>query len=97
MGMFDYVKVSLAKLPLTDEEKALLPNDRFQTKDFDCTLNEIRINDDGTLENDFLWEGRVDTLDLTGSFDFYTINKKEEWVQFEAHFTDGKLDSITKA
>jgi hypothetical protein len=94
--MFDYVKVSLDKLPLTDEEKALLPKDRFQTKDFDCMLNEIRINDDGTLENDFFWNGRVDTLDLTGSFNFYTINTKDDWVEFQAYFTDGKLDVITQ-
>jgi hypothetical protein len=28
---------------------------------------------------------------------FYTHNRLDEWVEFNAKFTDGKLDEITKA
>lgn len=36
MGMFDYVNIDLAMLPLTEEQKIdLIDNDDFQTKSFD--------------------------------------------------------------
>ena len=56
MGMFDTVKISLHKLPLTKSELKKLGHDPwFQTKDFDCVLTNIRIDDDGSMTED-KWE-----------------------------------------
>ncbi len=50
MGMFDYLKIDIGKLPITDEEKKLLgDNPKWQTKDFECTLNLVEITDDNKL------------------------------------------------
>jgi hypothetical protein len=55
MGMFDYIKINLDKLPITEKERKLLEGKDFQTKDLDKTLSEYRITDDGFLEQ-YHWE-----------------------------------------
>ncbi len=51
MGMFDDVKISIEKLPISDEEKKMLgENPGWQTKDFDSSLDIIEITDDGELK-----------------------------------------------
>jgi len=51
MGMFDTLKINMDKLPLTPEErKGLGKEPWFQTKDFDCTLTEVYITDEGELK-----------------------------------------------
>lgn len=117
MGMFDYLKISIDKLPITEEEKKLLGKDPgFQTKEFDCIMAEVRITDDGQLEIDrfnYGWDenatngfgtkgalthenNRTEKIPFHGVFSFYTHNRQDEWVEFVAKFTDGKLEEITK-
>ena len=52
MGMYDHLYVKdLSVLPLTEEEKTLLTTEtEWQTKSFDCTLGEIYLTANGTLE-----------------------------------------------
>jgi hypothetical protein len=117
MGMFDYVKVNPAKLPLNEDEKKLLGG-LFQTKDFDCILTEIRITDNDQLEIDrfeYAWDKnassaimgekggglvhknqRTEIIPLHGYFNFYGHNKRDEWIEFVAKFTDGKMVSIER-
>ena len=57
MGMFDYIKINLDKLPITEKERELLEGKDFQTKDLDNTLSEYRITDDNFLEEyHWVWE-----------------------------------------
>ena len=57
MGMFDYIKINLDKLPITEKERELLEGKEFQTKDLDNTLSEYRITDDNFLEEyHWVWE-----------------------------------------
>ena len=57
MGMFDYIKINLDKLPITEQERELLEGKEFQTKDLDNTLSEYRITDDNFLEEyHWVWE-----------------------------------------
>jgi hypothetical protein len=51
MGMFDTIFISLDKLQLSEKERKNLGKDHpFQTKDFECTLTEIYITDEGDLK-----------------------------------------------
>lgn len=65
MGMFDWVKVSVDKLPISDEERALIHlKEVFQTKDFYNQMIEIQIQDDGNL----IFDGHQ--YSFTGAFYF---------------------------
>lgn len=119
MGMFDYVKVNLTKLPVTAAElKALRRGSelQFQTKDFECKMATVELTDDGELvfhNFDYSWtdEGtnafgmkgglihtneRDQKINLHGYFNFYT-NCGNDWFEFNAKFTDGKLVKIERA
>jgi hypothetical protein len=51
MGMFDNLKISTSKLPLTDSEKLSIgENPDWQTKDFECIMSTAEITDDGKLK-----------------------------------------------
>lgn len=64
MGMYDYLKVSIDKLPITNEEKELHgDNLNFQTKEFECTLNTYFITDDGLLQYRHFNQDYLDTTD----------------------------------
>ena len=56
--MFDTLYINTSKLPVTEKEARLLGNKHaFQTKDFDCTLTEVYITDDGELQiNEWVYE-----------------------------------------
>ncbi len=55
--MFDYIKINLDKLPITEKERESLEGKDFQTKDLDNTLSEYRITDDNFLEQyHWVWE-----------------------------------------
>ena len=123
--MFDYLIVPLNKLPVTETEaKELGEKHLFQTKDFDCTLTEIYITDDGLLQiNKWEYEEvpkeerpypndegilgivgclrrakeRLENINLHGYLNFYTILKNDDWLEFNAKFTDGKLETIERA
>lgn len=57
MGMFDYIKINLDKLPITEKEHELLEDKEFQIKDLDNTLSEYRITHDNFLEEyHWVWE-----------------------------------------
>lgn len=109
MGMFDILYVSKSLRPLTVEEQRGLPdNPGWQTKDFDCAMDEIYITDEGditihrtnylmdesvNLETD---ESRVEFIKYHGYVRFYTsVDGKR--VEFRAKFTDGKLVKIERS
>ncbi len=49
MGMYDYIKIDTALLPVTQDE--LKGKDtEWQTKDFDCELLNVFITNDGEIE-----------------------------------------------
>ena len=94
MGMFDDVTV---EVPLPDG--ATLAG--FQTKDFDCLLDTYTIRENGELWREtwlFGQEHSSERVDFHGRFRFYTFsdeaNAMTSWHEYEAKFTDGKLDEI---
>lgn len=87
MGMFDYVHISIENLPVNEFEIAILMSSKekgFQTKSFGCYLDNIKIEDDGSL---------VGAATNDPDFDFYTLIG-EHWIQFEAHVRDGRVYEI---
>lgn len=49
MGMFDYLIIDSQKLPASPQEKELLKNEVFQTKDLEKSLLSYEINNDDEL------------------------------------------------
>ena len=117
MGMFDYLKINVDKLPITQEEKERYAHEfQFQTKDFDCYLNLYEITNDGNIiyrkyTDEYLGETKelfaytgipndnngewVILKDYHGFVSFYD-SVDNIWFQFEAKFTDGKLQDIKR-
>lgn len=52
MGMYDYLRIGVDKLPVSEEEKRIIiaENQEWQTKSLDCSLTEVTITDDGQLQ-----------------------------------------------
>jgi hypothetical protein len=90
MGMFDWVNVEEVELP--DGVDNTLP---YQTKAFHCGLGSITINKDGRLiVPDCFNNDKLRDANFHGRFNFYTTDKNNEWVEFEATFTEGTLTEI---
>jgi hypothetical protein len=108
MGMFDTIIINTDLLPISEEEKELLSKTNFQTKSLDNALFTYRITNDGFLE--YLVSSRNFGIkesfspetdhwkrinDIHGYVSFYTSSRKNnEWFEFVAKFTDGKLVEI---
>jgi len=89
MGMFDTVR---CELPLPGEPKPT-STAWLQTKDFHCYLDTYTIKADGTLQ------GPNGPMPFHGMMNFYTFDGPDlahngMWFEYEAKFTDGKLDGI---
>jgi hypothetical protein len=86
MGMYDYLKISTNKLPLSDSEKlAIGENPNWQTKDFECKLSTAEITDDGKLKYlDFRYEWdeniKSRSFELTGKLGGL-VTKDEHWIE----------------
>ena len=111
--MFDYIKCEYP-LPLTDEIKEALPDQdwseiNFQTKSFDCTLENHTIEDDGQIYAERLdryidEEGElqekeigIEKLEWTGELLFYFDFFQEEhdlWIEFKALVWKGDIKEI---
>lgn len=86
MGMFDNLKISTDKLPLSDsEKKSIGENPDWQTKDFECIMSTAEITDNGKLR--FLnlryeWDENLKSgmFELTGKMGGLTT-KDEQWVE----------------
>jgi hypothetical protein len=73
MGMFDVVK---CEMPLPDDGASKVAE--FQTKDFECLLNTITIEPDGTVRR-----GMVAPYN---NFVFYGIGPRNEWIEYRAEY-----------
>jgi hypothetical protein len=112
MGMFDYVMCEYA-LPLPENQGELANRvwheNKFQTKSFDCLLEDYRIHADGTLWQEMYGCVRTRSGRLrrkatgwqpnghTGIVCFYdAINGEESdyWVEWMATFVSGKLTDV---
>lgn len=90
MGMFDNLKISTDKLPLSDsEKKSIGENADWQTKDFECIMSTAEITDDGKLR--FLtfryeWDENVKSgiFELTGKMGGL-VTKDEKWIDIQHH------------
>jgi len=90
MGMYDNLKISAKKLPLSKEEQTTLgDNHDWQTKDFDCTLSDFEITDDGKLR--FLniryeWDENAKSamFEFTGKYGSLVV-KDKKWEYIEYH------------
>lgn len=86
MGMFDNLKISTNKLPLTDSEKLSIgENPDWQTKDFECIMSTAEITEDGELK--FLnfryeWDENIksEMFFLTGKMGGL-VTKDEQWIE----------------
>lgn len=90
MGMFDYLKISASKLPLSDEEKHIINDDtEWQTKDFDCLLTTIEITHEGKLrylDIEYDWDDNAkgSLYQLTGQLGGM-VEKERKWKDIEYH------------
>lgn len=99
MGMFDDVR---CEVPVPGEPQPKHP--QFQTKDFECYLDSYTIKADGTLwrkERDDGEESAPLQVPFHGLLNFYTYEGGGHrnadpgiWFEYEAKFTDGKLQGI---
>jgi hypothetical protein len=80
----------LTNIRITDDGE--LEIDRFDYGFDKDSFNAFGIKGCLTHENE-----RTEKIPYHGYFNFYTHNKKKEWIEFNAKFTDGKLVEITKA
>lgn len=88
MGMYDNLKISTSKLPVTDNEKLSIgENADWQTKDFECILSTAEITDDGKLR--FLifkydWDENAESAlgQLTGKKGAL-VTKDEQWIDLK--------------
>ena len=101
MGMFDYINCNYP-LPVKGA-----PKDGYQTKDTPSQyLDRYTIRADGSLwvvkydcgvRNDPHLE-RANTRDvpcnMTGTVNFYRSWREARWLEFEADFVEGKIQSI---
>jgi hypothetical protein len=86
MGVYDKLKISTSKLPLTDSEKLSIgENPNWQTKDFECIMSTAEITDDGKLK--FLnfsheWDENIKSVmfELTGKGGGLGP-KGEQWIE----------------
>jgi hypothetical protein len=85
MGMFDDIRCE-AKLPAIGPD----PGTRdFQTKDFECLLDQYIITEDGHL----LQNG--ESVPFHGMLNFYHFDTSiDTWWEWSAKFTDGRLIKI---
>ena len=96
MGMYDILKISTSKLPLTEEEKATIgDNIGWQTKDFECILSTVEIEDNGKLRFFDSNEQWIEVEDME-YVNFYS-DSKIGWLEFNARFNDGQLSSIERS
>jgi quinol monooxygenase YgiN len=108
MGMFDTLQLNVNLLPVSPEQMELLSDQEFQTKSLAKELLKYRINEEGCLEyllhsSDFLqdyepsgeYENWILVNEVHGYISFYkSIKQTNEWFEFVAKFTDGKLVEI---
>lgn len=90
MGLFDNVLVKHPDYPELD--------DNYQTKDFECRyLNLYIITEAGRLvfqPGGFREDMEPVDQNFHGILNFYTIGEDDEWLEYNAKFTDGQLVSI---
>lgn len=87
MGMFDYVD---CEVPLPGLRSKM---GNMQTKDFECSMSTYTIKEDGTLWTD-CYGKPVQLAGYHGMLNFYAMERGGKWHEFNAKFTDGKLEGI---
>ena len=104
MGLYDTIHIPKRFLPLTKKELEVLESEDFQTKSFDQSLLEFRVNDDKMFE--FNWrsdeskEIENDTwemIPLTDAvhFSVYFTNEFDR-VDLLAIFENGKMKAVKR-
>lgn len=91
MGMFDLIE---CKMPLPIKG---LSAKRFQTKDFNCELDQLEINDKGVVYSKDSTYGTVCQVFPSEDFTFYDFiedPESVEWVEFKAIVKAGIVESI---
>ena len=90
MGMYDYLKISASRLPLSEEEKLIINDDtEWQTKDFDCLLTTVEITDEGKiryLDIEYDWDDNAKggLYQLTGQLGGMVV-KEKTWKDIPYH------------
>ena len=90
MGLYDYLKISASKLPLSDEEKQIINNSIiWQTKDFDCILTTVEITDEGKvryLDVEYDWDDNAkgSLYHLNGQLGAM-VAKEQNWIDIPYH------------
>ena len=92
MGLYDTIHVKNFPLPLPSEPKGFTGTTCFQTKDFDCGLQNYEIREDGTL-----WCEEVEYVagePNSGSKPYFVDVKHKTWVFVEITNTFEMYDYI---
>lgn len=87
--MYDHIKCELT-LPLLGADSHKIA---FQTKSLGCQLYTYIIGTGGRL---FVEESdkSLTASSFTGTFEFYTITKEWDWLEYEAEFKKGSICSL---
>lgn len=95
MGMFDSVRLEVS---LPDDGDKLRGHAWWQTKDFDCIGELFTIAPDGQLyrDHDRYCEGFGAPMPFTGIMNFYTMDHEDNWFEYNATFSDGRLAKIDR-
>lgn len=108
MGMYDYVKIDKELLPLTDEQKAKIPdNPGWQTKDIQHRydggqLDTFYLSKDSIKVGIFVEDGMpIKDFEFTGDIMFYTDigvygSPEYEWMEFLATYKRSKFIEIER-
>lgn len=88
MAIYDYLRISTDKLPLTDKEKEDIgENCEWRTKDFECIFSTAEITDEGKLRFltfEYVWDKNAESPVFTGGRGAFT-RKNEKWVEINKH------------
>ena len=90
MGLYDYLKISANKLPLSNKERQIINDDTIQqTKDFDCILTTVEITNEGKvryLDIEYDWDDNVKggLYQLTGQLGGM-VAKEKKWIDILYH------------
>lgn len=98
MGMYDIIIIDLEQLPINPDDRWLLEEAEFQTKDLGNQLAVYEIRKKGKISLKSHWNTTgtpPSCRNLCGEIEFYSDDLNGDFWTFRAEFIDGKMVSIS--
>ena len=93
MGMFDDIYIDKKYLPLSKEQLESIVDDNYQTKDFDCSLDQIHVIDMRLYVKNGSSLSQMEDISVD-NFYFYNGLKNRGWVEFKAYLENDVVSKI---